>query len=57
MTWKQKSDLIQKDLVTCTRNFDHMVQLFIHDVVKSNALPIGKLADYFYRVDFQLVLD
>ena len=29
MTWEQKSDLIQKDPVTCARNFDHMVQLFI----------------------------
>ena len=33
MTWEQKSDLIQKDPVTCARNFDHMVQLFICDVL------------------------
>ena len=48
MTWEQKSDLIQKDPVTCARNFDHMVQLFIRDVLKSNVAPIGEIADYFY---------
>ena len=53
MTWEQKSDLIQKDPVTCARNFDHMVQLFICDVLKSNVMPIGEIADYFYRVEFQ----
>ena len=53
MTWEQKSDLIQKDLVICARNFEHMVQLFIHDVLKSSVMPIGELADYFYRVEFQ----
>ena len=53
MTWEQKSDLIQKDPVTCARNFEHMVQLLIRDVLKSNVAPIGEIADYFYRVEFQ----
>ena len=53
MTWQQKSDLIQKDPVTCVRNFDHMVQLFIKDVLKSNEMPIGEIVDFFYRVEFQ----
>lgn len=53
MTWQQKSNLIQSDPVTCARNFDHMVQLFIHDVLKSDVMPIGQIADYFYRVEFQ----
>lgn len=53
MTWQQKSDLIQKDPVTCARNFDHMVQLFIKDVLKSNEMPIGEIVDFFYRVEFQ----
>ena len=30
-----------------------MVQLFIRDVLKSDLLPIGEIADYFYRVEFQ----
>ena len=53
MTWEQKSDLIQKDPVTCARNFEHMVQLFIRDVLKSSVMPIGEIADYFYRVESQ----
>jgi len=42
-----------KDPVTCARNFEHMVQLFIKDVLKSTAMPLGEIADYFYRVEFQ----
>ena len=53
MTWEEKSNLIQKDPVTCARNFDHMVQLFFRDILKSSVMPIGEIADYFYRVEFQ----
>ena len=53
MTWEQKSHLIRKDPATCARNFDHMVQLLICDVLKSNVMSIGEIADYFYRVEFQ----
>ena len=53
MTWEQKSHLIQKDPVTCARNFNHMVQLFICDVLKSNVMPIGEITDNFYSVEFQ----
>lgn len=53
MTWQQKSNLIQKDPITCARNFDHMVELFIRDVLKSDLMPIGEIAHYFYRVEFQ----
>ena len=52
MTWEQKSDLIQKDPVTA-RNFEHMVQLFIRDVLKRSVMPIGEIADYFDRIEFQ----
>ena len=43
-TWQQKSDLIQKDPVTCARNFEHMVQLFIKDVLKSD-----EIVDFFLQ--------
>ena len=51
-TWQQKSNLIQKDPVTCARNFEHMVQLFIHDILKSYVMPIGEIVDFFYRLAF-----
>lgn len=52
MTWQQKSDLIQKDPVTCARNFDHMVQLFIRDVLKRDEMPIGEIVDFFTEWNF-----
>ena len=54
MTWEQKSDLKKKiQSLNCARNFEHMAQLLIHDVLKSSVMPIGEIADYFYRVEFQ----
>ena len=53
MTWQKKSELIQKDPVTCARNFKRMVQLFIHEFIKSSCQPIGEVVDFFYRVEFQ----
>ena len=46
MTWQKKSELIQKDPVTCARNFEHMVQLFIHEFIKSSCQPIGEVVDF-----------
>ena len=53
LTWEQKTKLIQSDPVTCARYFDHRVQKFISDVLNSDHNPLGKLTDYFYRVEFQ----
>ena len=52
MSWKQRSELIQKDPVTCARNFEHMVQLFIHTFLKSSSHPIGKILDFFIELNF-----
>ena len=49
MTWQQTSDLIQKDPVTCARNFERIVQLFIRDVLKSDEMPIGEIVDFFLQ--------
>ncbi|KAL9977890.1 hypothetical protein ACROYT_G015348 [Oculina patagonica] len=53
MNWQKKSELIQKDPVSCARNFDYMIQRLIHDVLKSEFMPVGEIADFFYRVEFQ----
>ena len=47
MTWQKKSELIQKDPVACARNFEHMVQQFIHNFIKSSCHPIGEVVDFF----------
>lgn len=33
--------------------FNHKVQVIISDVIKSSLVPLGKIVDYFYRVEFQ----
>ena len=53
MTWQKKSELIQNDPVTYARNFDYMIKRLIHDVLKSEVMPVGEIADFFYRVEFQ----
>ena len=53
MSWQDKTRLVQKDPVTCSRFFDYRVQQFMKIVLKSEHNPIGKITDYFYRVEFQ----
>ncbi|XP_062577686.1 uncharacterized protein LOC134239531 [Saccostrea cucullata] len=53
LTWAEKTDLVQKDPVTCVRFFDHRVHVFINTVLKSEDQPVGELIDFFYRVEFQ----
>ena len=53
MTWQEKTQLVQKDPVTCSRYFEHRVQEFLNTVLKSDCEPIEKVKDYFYRVEFE----
>ena len=53
LSWQEKCILIKSDPVTCTRYFDHRVQIFIRDVLKHKSNPIGEIVDFFYRVEFQ----
>ena len=53
LTWQEKTKLVQKDPVTCSRYFDHRVQEFLSTILKSSCEPIGKVRDYFYKVEFQ----
>ncbi|KAJ8049155.1 hypothetical protein HOLleu_01770 [Holothuria leucospilota] len=42
LDWSTKTRLIKADPVSCVRYFDHRLQVFITDVLKSNLHPIGK---------------
>ena len=53
LDWSQKTRLVQCDPVTCVRYFDHRVHVFINNILRSPHEPIGKVTDYFYRVEFQ----
>ena len=46
MTWQKNSELIQKDPVTCTINFEHIVQLFIHIFIKSSSHAIEECVEF-----------
>ncbi|KAK7481048.1 hypothetical protein BaRGS_00027684 [Batillaria attramentaria] len=53
LTWQEKSQLIQKDPVTCARHFDYRVQVLFRRVILSELQPLGKVTDYFFRVEYQ----
>ena len=53
LDWQEKCEILKSNPVTAARMFDHRVQNFIRDVLKSNEQPIGKITDFFYRVEFQ----
>lgn len=53
MNWQTRSRLVRPDPVTCVRFFDHRLQVFINDVLKSFLHPIGKIIDSFVRIEFQ----
>ncbi|XP_033725386.1 uncharacterized protein LOC117315346 [Pecten maximus] len=51
--WSFKTNLVQKDPVTCARFFDNRVQLFVNSFLKSYHKPFGDVTDTFRRVEFQ----
>lgn len=53
LSWEEKERLIQSDPVTCARHFDYQVQQLIGKVLLSKVSPLGKIEDWFYRVEFQ----
>ncbi|XP_069138832.1 uncharacterized protein [Argopecten irradians] len=53
MDWKMKNDILKSNPVTVARMFEHRFHFFLRDVIMSKAAPIGKIIDYFYRVEFQ----
>jgi len=53
LNWEEKSRLIQSDPVTCARHFDFQFNQFLRHFLMSGAAPLGKIADWFYRVEYQ----
>ena len=53
MNWEEKCRLIQSDPVTCARRFDYQFNQFLRHFLMSSAAPLGKIADWFYRVEYQ----
>ena len=53
LNWQEKCRLIQSDPVTCARHFDYQVSQFLRNFLMSSLAPLGKIADWFYRVEYQ----
>ena len=53
LNWEEKCKLIQSDPVTCARQFDYQVNQFLRNFLMSSLAPLGKIADWFYRVEYQ----
>lgn len=53
ITYMQKAELIQKGPVTCARHFQYPTHIFFNNILTTSASPIGKVVDYYYRVEFQ----
>ena len=49
----KKCRLIQSDPVTCARHFDFQFNTFLKDVLMIEQAPLGKIKDWFYRVEYQ----
>ncbi|XP_024120095.2 uncharacterized protein LOC112141236 [Oryzias melastigma] len=53
LDWTDRCDLLRRNSVTAARMFDFRWHCFLREVLLSPANPIGKIIDYFYRVEFQ----
>ncbi|XP_062596168.1 uncharacterized protein LOC134257593 [Saccostrea cucullata] len=53
MEWSEKNEILRCNPVTVARMFEHRFQIFHKEVILSPAEPIGKVADFFQRVEFQ----
>ncbi|KAK3100565.1 hypothetical protein FSP39_021862 [Pinctada imbricata] len=53
LEWSEKSQILKSNPVTVARMFDRRFHLFLHEVILSPCNPVGKVIDYFLRVEFQ----
>ncbi|XP_071486145.1 uncharacterized protein [Diadema antillarum] len=53
LDWTDKCKLLKSNPVTVARMFDKRFHAFLNKVILCEAQPIGKIIDYFYRIEFQ----
>ncbi|XP_071963919.1 uncharacterized protein [Antedon mediterranea] len=54
LEWADKCNLLKSNPVTVARMFDKRFHTFLKKVILSETQPIGKVTDYFYRIEFQM---
>lgn len=53
LDWSEKNEVLRSNPVTVARMFEHRFHTFKSEVICSPSEPIGKVSDYFQRVEFQ----
>ncbi|XP_062597817.1 uncharacterized protein LOC134259232 [Saccostrea cucullata] len=53
LDWSEKNEVLRSNPVTVARVFEHRFHVFQRDVISSPSEPIGKVVDFFQRVEFQ----
>nr|XP_022308223.1 uncharacterized protein LOC111114232 [Crassostrea virginica] len=53
LDWSEKNEVLRTNPVTVARMFEHRFHVFQTEVIFSNSNPIGKVTDFFQRVEFQ----
>ncbi|XP_052713814.1 uncharacterized protein LOC128187408 [Crassostrea angulata] len=53
LDWSEKNEVLRSNPVTVARMFEHRFHMFQRDVILSPSEPIGKVVDFFQRVEFQ----
>ncbi|XP_030019133.1 uncharacterized protein LOC115439438 [Sphaeramia orbicularis] len=53
LEWADRCELLRRNPVTAARMFDYRWHCFLNEVLMSPAQPVGKIVDYFYRIEFQ----
>ncbi|XP_062609537.1 uncharacterized protein LOC134271330 [Saccostrea cucullata] len=53
LDWSEKNEVLRSNPVTVARMFEHRFHVFQKEVIFSPSEPIGKVSDFFQRVEFQ----
>lgn len=53
MDWSEKNEVLKSNPVTVARMFEHRFHIFQTKVIFYPSEPIGKVSDFFQRVEFQ----
>ncbi|KAK6167006.1 hypothetical protein SNE40_021119 [Patella caerulea] len=54
LDWAEKQEILRSNPITIARMFDHRFHYFLKNFIMSKAEPIGKVKDYFYRIEYQM---
>ena len=53
LSFDEKSNWLKRNPVTAARHFHYRLNVFFQDFLKSIAKPLGEIADYAIRIEFQ----